>query len=160
MPILERESQLQQLHAFARQAAAGHGVLVFVGGEMGIDKTTLVEQFRSELDTATQVTIGSCDGLRVHGPLGPLMDVAHTLGPEVVQLLERHAPRDRVFRAVEAALVQAPGLTVLAVEDVHWGDEASLDLALFPRPPDRRPRTLFIVTYRDDDFHHPIPSAG
>jgi DNA-binding CsgD family transcriptional regulator/tetratricopeptide (TPR) repeat protein len=158
MIVLEREPYLLQLHQFAQQASEGTGRLVFVGGEMGIGKTTLIEQFRRELDASNRMTVVSCDGLRVHGPLGPLMDVAHTLGPDVVQLLETQAPRDRIFRAVESALTGAPGLTVLVGEDVHWGDEASLDLLYFLGRRIGNLRTLFIATYRDDEIPagHPL----
>ena len=40
--MLERDPFLAQLRELAREAAEGHGRLVFVGGEMGIGKTTLV----------------------------------------------------------------------------------------------------------------------
>lgn len=158
MMFLERATALDDLLAYHRQAAEGQGLLVFVGGEMGIGKTTLVEHFVREIDGASRVTTISCDGLRVHGPLGPLMDVAHTLGPAVEHLLETQAPRDRIFRAVESALAQAPGLTVLVGEDVHWGDEASLDLLYFLGRRIGNLRTLFIATYRDDEIspEHPL----
>ena len=45
MELLEREQHLDQLEEHLRQAAAGHGRLVLVGGEAGVGKTTLVDEF-------------------------------------------------------------------------------------------------------------------
>jgi DNA-binding CsgD family transcriptional regulator/tetratricopeptide (TPR) repeat protein len=156
--VLEREPQIALLRQYADEAAAGNGRLVFVGGEMGIGKTTLVERFRDTLPNANQVPTVSCDGLHVSGPLGPLMDVAHALGPGVEHLLVTRAPREEVFRAVIATLEQAPGLSVLVGEDVHWGDDASLDLLYYLGRRIGNTRTLFIATYRDDEIPvgHPL----
>ncbi len=164
MNVLERGPYIERLHDYASEAAKGHGLLVFVGGEMGIGKTTLVEQFQRELDDTCRMDdmcrmmIVSCDGLRVHGPLGPLMDIAHSLDAEVEHLLDTQAPRDRIFRAVESALAREPGLTILVGEDVHWSDEASLDLLYFLGRRIGNLRTLFIATYRDDEIpaRHPL----
>ncbi len=158
MPMLERESHLQQLLAYARQAAEGNGQLVFVGGEMGIGKTTLVEALRIAVESRARMTIVSCDGLRAHGPLGPMVDLARTLGPEVEALLTGQTPRDHIFRSVETAIAQLPGLTILVGEDVHWGDEASLDFLYFLGRRIGKLRTLFVATYRDDEVPpgHPL----
>ena len=45
MELLERESQLDQLAEHLRQAEAGQGRLVLVGGEAGVGKSTLVDAF-------------------------------------------------------------------------------------------------------------------
>ncbi len=87
MHLLERDPYLEQLHRYAGYAREGTGQLVFVGGEMGIGKTSLIEQFRTELESSTHIELVSCDALMVKGPLGPLMDIAQILGPEVSRLL-------------------------------------------------------------------------
>jgi predicted ATPase len=43
MELLEREPHLEQLEEHLRQAAAGHGRVVLVGGEAGVGKTALVD---------------------------------------------------------------------------------------------------------------------
>jgi predicted ATPase len=48
MEILERTDQLGQLHDYLRQADAGEGKLVLLGGEAGIGKSTLIERFVRE----------------------------------------------------------------------------------------------------------------
>ena len=76
MDILERDNHLAILHDLARQAAAGHGRLVFLGAESGGGKTTLVERFAQSIGDQAPATIISCDGLKMPGPYGPLFDIA------------------------------------------------------------------------------------
>jgi KaiC/GvpD/RAD55 family RecA-like ATPase len=45
MQLLEREPLLNQLEEHLRQAADGHGRVVLVGGEAGVGKTALVDEF-------------------------------------------------------------------------------------------------------------------
>jgi hypothetical protein len=47
---------------------------------------------------------------------------------------------------------------VVVVEDVHWADEATLDLLVFLGRRMERTRTLLVVTYRDDELavDHPL----
>lgn len=168
---------METLRTYLRQAAAGEGRMVLLGGEAGIGKTTLVERFLREVRTATpapRASVFSCDCVTMPGPLGPLFEIAQALGPEVERLLAEEAPRDRLFRAVFAALArgtlapgsgsgsgQGPGgggAHVLVGEDAHWSDEASLDLVRFLGRRIGNLPLLFVVTYRDDELgpYHPL----
>jgi predicted ATPase len=49
MELLEREPHLEQLEEHLRQAAAGHGRVVLVGGEAGVGKTALVDVGNSSM---------------------------------------------------------------------------------------------------------------
>jgi len=73
---------------------------------------------------------GACDGLFTPRPLGPLFDIAGRFGGELRAACDRGAGREELFRALLAELDSAR-LTVLAIEDVHWADEATLDLLRF-----------------------------
>jgi len=158
MNILEREPYLATLRDYARQAANGHGRVVFLGGESGVGKTTLVEHFASTIATDVPVSIVACDGLKLPGPYTPLFDIAAALGPDVQAALEDQAPRDRIYRAVLTAFHQVPGSHILIGEDAHWTDEATLELIRFLGRRIASTRILFIVTYRDDvlDPYHPL----
>jgi predicted ATPase len=149
--LLERSAQMAELHEELRRAAAGEGSIVFLGGEAGIGKSSLVRRFAAEADRAARVLVGACDPLSTPRPLGPLLDVADGLGGEVVQLLLADAPATLVFRAVLAALGDGTKPTVLVIEDTHWADEASLDLVRFLGRRIAAVRTLLVVTYRDDE---------
>ena len=130
MELLEREAHLAQLEEHRWQAAAGHGRMVFVGGEAGVSKTSLVDGFARRIPE-TAVLRASCDALSTPGPLSPVRDLAPALGLQIEQLAVEGDAREQVFRAVLAALAARPGPTVIISEDAHWADGASLELLRF-----------------------------
>ena len=70
MELLERDGALATL-AEARDAAArGAGSVVFVTGEPGIGKTSLVNRFLGDLDAGARVLFGTCDDLSIPTPAG------------------------------------------------------------------------------------------
>src|SRR5688572_11376677 len=157
MELLERESHLEQLAEHLRQAAAGHGRVVLVGGEAGVGKTTLADEFCRRV-AGTEVLQTSCDALSTPGPLGAVRDLAPALG----LLIEQHPldgdARDRLFREVLVAFAARPGATVVVAEDAHWSDGASLELLRFLGRRIGDLPVLFVVTYRDDEIgaDHPL----
>ncbi|MBI2200469.1 MAG: AAA family ATPase, partial [Armatimonadetes bacterium] len=159
MKILERETFLKELKGWFRESASGEGRLVFVGGEAGIGKTVLVRTFNHAIAGLARVAVGACDPLSTPRPLGPLVDVADILGSDVGPLLERNVPRDKVFRAFLESLNTAP--TVAVFEDVHWADEATLDLLRYLGRRIVAARALLISTYRDDEIGpaHPLTTV-
>jgi predicted ATPase len=59
--LVGREAELARLHALFETTLGGRRQLVFVNGEAGIGKTTLVEAFLSELDAgAARIGRGQC----------------------------------------------------------------------------------------------------
>ena len=127
MRLLERDHPLAVLRERARHAADGRGSVVLVAGEAGIGKTVLLRAFAE--DSPVPVLWGMCDPLSTPRPLGPLRDVAGALGPQVAAVLQDAAAGHEIFATVWEAL-RAPA-RVLVVEDLHWGDEATLDLVRF-----------------------------
>ena len=99
MRLLERESSLASLAAYAREAQGGDGRLVLVAGEAGVGKSALLEQFERDLPDA-RWSWGACDGLFTPRPLGPLFDIADQLGGELLDLCGARAARDELFGAL------------------------------------------------------------
>jgi len=147
--VLEREELLAALAASLDQG----GRLVFVGGEAGIGKTTLVGAFADRVECP--VLRGACENLATPSPFGPFVDIAATTDGALTALLEGGADPRTVARALLDELAR-PALVVL--EDVHWADEATLDaLRVLGRRIDQT-RGLVVATYRDDevDGDHPL----
>lgn len=156
MDLLERARPLDELGRLTLEAASGAGRLVLVGGEAGVGKTSLVRQFTRALPGKVRALWGGCDPLSLPRPLGPLVDVAPALGPAFERLLEAEVPRARLFAAVRDALQTATH--ILVFEDVHWADDATLDLLRYLGRRMDTTRSLVIVTYRDDEIgpKHPL----
>lgn len=81
MELLERTSQLDELHGLLRRARGGSGCLVAIGGEAGAGKSSLVNRFAATARQSAEVMIGTCDPLTAPRPLGPLFDIASALSP-------------------------------------------------------------------------------
>ncbi len=149
MTLLERESSLASLAEYAREARRGEGRLVLVAGEAGVGKSALVEQLACDVPDA-RWSWGACDGLFTPRPLGPLFDLADQLGGELLDLCRARAPRERLFGALLRQVSEPGPLHVAVIEDVHWADEATIDLLRFLGRRIRNAAMLLIVTYRDD----------
>jgi DNA-binding CsgD family transcriptional regulator/tetratricopeptide (TPR) repeat protein len=147
--LLERDEPLAMLAASVHAAANGHGRTVLVSGEAGIGKTTLLERLFAAQPSG-RVLWGGCESLATPRPLGPLHDVAAEVGPRLRALLATASDRSALFAAVLDELGSAPAPTVLVLEDVHWADEATLDLVKFVGRRIHRLPALLVLSYRDD----------
>ncbi len=147
--LLEREAQLAALASYAGEARKAQGRLVLVAGEAGVGKSALVEQLQRNLPGASWYW-GACDGLFTPRPLGPLFDIAAKLGGELLELCRADAPREDLFSALLRQVSEPDVLRVVVVEDIHWADEATIDLLRFLGRRIRDATVLLIVTYRDE----------
>jgi DNA-binding CsgD family transcriptional regulator len=155
--LIEREEFIDALEAAHAQAGAGHGRLVLVSGEAGGGKTALIRHFCTERVRRSRLLWGACDALFTPRPLGPILDFAESTGPELAQLVRGDGIPYRVATALIREL-RENGPTVLVLEDVHWADEATLDvLGLLVRRIEPVP-VLLIVSYREEGLapSHPL----
>jgi DNA-binding CsgD family transcriptional regulator/tetratricopeptide (TPR) repeat protein len=123
--LIEREHVLGRLTALLDEAVAGSGRLLFLTGEAGIGKTSVVAELTRVAAGRLAVRSGACDSVATAAALGPFADAV----PELADVLEAVAPdvhRPALFRRLSSALSDTP--TLLVLEDVHWADEATLDL--------------------------------
>lgn len=132
--LLERDDLLARLDALRAEG----GRLVFVGGEAGVGKTTLVRAFA---DRAGDARLGSCENVAAPTPLGPFLDVGLEPGDS---------------RSVATAALARGGTLVL--EDVHWADGASLDVLRVLGRRIEGSQAFVLATYRDDEVagDHPL----
>ncbi|MFH9330042.1 helix-turn-helix transcriptional regulator [Streptomyces althioticus] len=151
--------------------------VVLLDGEAGIGKTRLLrEALRLQAKKGRRALVGACPELRVPYTLGAVVDAvrdgadnvaalrlsglggalrplfpewADDLPPAPEPLHDATAARHRLFRAF-VELLGRLDVAVLAIEDVHWADEATLEFLLFLVS--RRPQAGSVVlTYRRDE---------
>jgi DNA-binding CsgD family transcriptional regulator len=158
MALLERDAPLATLERLWTEASSEGGRLVFIEGEAGIGKTSLLRAFRSALPDGVRALLGSCDPLSTPRPLGPLVDIADDLDPVLARLLRAQAPRDEILGAFLEALRGPRGDLVVLLDDLHWADEATLDALRFVGRRIASTRALVVGTYRDDEVGrlHPL----
>lgn len=151
--------------------------VVLIDGEAGIGKTRLLREFlASQAEDGRRVLVGACPELRVPYTLGAVVDAvrdgvagvsglrlsglggalrplfpewAADLPPAPEPLEDATAARHRLFRAFIEVFGRLD-VSVLALEDVHWADEATVEFLLFLVS--RRPLPVsVVVTYRREE---------
>ncbi|MCI0579434.1 MAG: ATP-binding protein, partial [Chloroflexi bacterium] len=144
MELLERESYLAALETVLAEAISDSGRVAFVSGEAGIGKTALVEQFARRHRNNVRLLWGACDALFTPRPLGPLYDMAAQMQGELLARLNSDSNRAAIFSTVLVELQRQA--TIVVVEDVHWADEATLDLIKFLGRRIQRTHALLVIT--------------
>jgi DNA-binding CsgD family transcriptional regulator len=159
--LLERQPCLDALDETLRAVAQNGGRIALVSGEAGIGKTALLERFVATHAADHEVLWGGCDALFTPAPLAPLRDIAGRMRHALEDLLLREAPRPLIFSTLLDELRDTPAPAILIFEDVHWADEATLDLIKYLGRRIQQTSALFILSYRDDEARtgHPLWSV-
>jgi DNA-binding NarL/FixJ family response regulator len=181
-----RAGEMSELMAALRRAESGQPQALLVGGDAGVGKTRLLEEFLCAASGRGAVTaLGGCVELGADGlPYAPiaaaLRDLHRELGPELEQAVAEHQMRlagllpelgealaeshdeygrARLFEhAAELFERLSAGRTlVLALEDLHWSDRSTRELLLYLLRSLRRSKLVIIGTYRSDDLHRRHP---
>ncbi|MFD0273384.1 AAA family ATPase [Kitasatospora sp. NPDC127111] len=182
-----RGSEITELTDALRRAGSGSPQTVLIGGEAGVGKTRLLEEFLARAGSGGGVatTIGGClevgaEGLpyaplvtalrRLHRGLGSELEVAAAgMEGHLARLLPDFGeadgePNDEYGRARlfehTARLFERLGADrtlVLAVEDLHWSDRSTRELFAYLVRTLHRARVLLVATYRTDDLHRRHP---
>ena len=154
-------------------AAAGRGGVVLVGGEAGIGKTTLVsEAVEHALAAGASVLTGQCYDLTTTPSYGPWLELfdrlrASEAAPQLTVALtaagihpEKSTSRTAWFDDVRTFIRDAATerTLVIVLEDMHWADDASLELLRYLARGLGAQRVLLLATYRDDELtrRHPL----
>ncbi len=148
--LLERSDLLDRLRGHAEAARRGQGRLVLVSGEAGVGKSALVETFRRRHSGDAVVLAGACEAMSAPPPLGPVTDFAGELGEGFARLIEEGAAPQRLFAALLDRLRSGGRTHIVLLEDLHWADDATLDLLRYLGRRVGEVRALVLGTYRDD----------
>jgi DNA-binding CsgD family transcriptional regulator len=156
--LTERDRELNELTARADQARAGRGGVVVVCGESGAGKTAFVETFLERWPEDERVLWAACDPLATPRPLGPIYDLAEQLEPDIRKVVRVSNYPYEIHSAVFEELATRP--SVLFIDDLHWADQATVDMLRFVLRRIRRTHSLVVLTVRDDEIAptHPMRS--
>ncbi|AYF97401.1 helix-turn-helix transcriptional regulator [Protaetiibacter intestinalis] len=179
-----RPREREAVRRLVDELASGTPGLVLVSGEAGIGKTRLVAQaVEYAAERGLQVLVGHCVQLGTEGlAYAPLVEALRqlvrsdaegldaVLGParELVMRLTSRGPLDDgdelsgsqvlelVLGLVERLSAVRPLLIV--IEDLHWGDRSTLELAAFLAQNLRGMPVGLLFSYRSDevDRRHPL----
>ena len=150
--LLERDDELTALgDRLAEVEASARGHVVLLRGEAGVGKTALIREFCELHEGSARIVGGACEPLFAPRPLGPFLEIAQQLEGDLPSLVEQGAmPYQVVAELAEELRRKTP--TVLLLEDVHWADEATLDVfRLLARRVESVP-ALVVASYRDDEL--------
>src|SRR5215218_813778 len=170
-PLIARHDEATRLHAALERAAAGEGALFLLSGDAGVGKTSLTVALADQADVTVLRGAAAQTRTEPHGPLvaalrsylhavpdgladcGPLRSHLAVVLPE----LGEQAPesdRATLFEAFRCALVticrRGPALMVL--DDLHWSDEATLDLLAALGGSLGELPLLIVAAYRSDEL--------
>jgi ATP/maltotriose-dependent transcriptional regulator MalT len=159
--LVGRVDDLATLDAALAQVRQGEPSTVLIGGEAGVGKSRLVNEFSRRAAGAVRVVCGHClelsaDGLPFAPFTGVLRELARELGadgvaglvpgggaadlarllPELGEPAVRADPGEARARMFEQVLVlfehlAEAGPVVLVIEDAHWSDRSTRDLLTF-----------------------------
>ncbi|WP_327351282.1 helix-turn-helix transcriptional regulator [Streptomyces sp. NBC_01304] len=181
-----RSAELTALGEALSRADAGEPRALFVGGEAGVGKTRLIQEFvgRAAADGAV-VALGGCvevgaDALPYHPVSTALRSLRRQLGaevdaavagqegelarllPELGEMDRGHIETDGRARLFELTVrllehLAADRTLVLVLEDLHWADRSTRELLSYLLRALTDSRLLIVATYRTDDLHRRHP---
>ena len=152
--LFERAEQLAALDELLHRATNGAGCLAVVRGDAGAGKTALLRAFLSDVPDNVDTAIGYCDGIATPRPLSPIHDLARALGNGLSDLLRRSASREEIRDHLLGRYQREP--VVLAIEDIQWADDATIDLIRQLARRIDETSALLLLTYREE----PQPPIG
>ncbi|MFI1071877.1 AAA family ATPase [Streptomyces puniciscabiei] len=181
-----RTDELDILNDALARARAGEPQALLLGGEAGVGKTRLVEEFATAAGRRAVVAVGGCVEIGADGlPFAPFSTALRALRDalpgefaaaasgqeeELARLLPdlgeagagRHDEQGmaRLFELTARLLerVAAEHPVVLVLEDLHWADASTRHLLAYLFRTLRTGRLLVLASYRSDDVHrrHPL----
>lgn len=163
LPVVGRASERQLLRSALEEALRGTGSVVLLEGPAGIGKTRLLEALADDARAAAvPVRWGRCvsdEGAPALWPWRCVLAADGGLPPDVDSALSQVAsatPQDTALARLTLAGAALDALTraaagtglVVALEDLHWADGASLALLRQLAVDVRRSRLLVVATHR------------
>ena len=149
--LVGRVGELDDLERALGAARAGSGATVLVAGEAGIGKTRLAtELVERARQSGFDVLLGrSIDLVGTDLPYQPFVEALRPLGMTPRTATTQLSAFESTLARLAERAVGTPVLLVL--EDLHWADASTLDLAVFLAHNLDGVRLLVLGTYRADE---------
>lgn len=169
--IVGRSSELQALLMQWRAATSGHGAFALIGGEAGVGKSALLQEFAREVRESRGIVLTgdvSQQGDAPYAAFTHALARAHIDGklrlpgtaPATVATFADSAERGAFFASVATALrsISERSPLLLCIEDLHWASGDTIALLEFLERRLRDARVLIACSYRDDAIppDHPL----
>ncbi|MES4907878.1 AAA family ATPase [Streptomyces sp. NPDC000395] len=181
-----RAEELSTLTDALARASAGEPQVLLVGGEAGVGKSRLVDEFLTGATAAgATAAVGGCVEIGVDGlPFAPVSTVLRSLRRKLGDELDRAAAgqegelarllpelgetaresseedsRARLFELTVRLLerLAADRTLIVVIEDLHWADRSTRELLGYLFRALISARLLVVATYRSDDIHRRHP---
>jgi tetratricopeptide (TPR) repeat protein len=153
-PFVGRARELWELERALAATQAGSGATILIAGEAGIGKTRLASELATRARAAGfYVLVGrSIDLVGTELPYEPFVEALRPLG-DLRQPDRAARSQLQVFEETRALLAEraAGGPMLLVLEDLHWADTATLDLAVYLAHNVDDQSILLVATYRTDE---------
>jgi DNA-binding NarL/FixJ family response regulator len=168
--LVGRDGELGSLDAILAEVVTGTGRVALVGGDAGIGKSRLLDAFLARARASgAQTLVGHCVEAEARRPFGPFIDSLRGVRdvPRLVQTEGDLAVADpdvryralRSFAIVLGDLAREEPL-VVAIDDLQWADEATMDLFAYLARALHERHVLLVGTYRTDELHRLHPLRG
>jgi len=126
--LVERESTIATIRDLLARAAAGRGGAVFVIGEAGLGKTSLLDCARSLVEGAFRVGIGRGDAVEATLPFGVLDQALESLLDDPFKTRSELSAAARFWAVLQQLQQSATRPRLIALDDLQWADPDSLAL--------------------------------
>lgn len=155
MPFVGRSAVLDAMQRCVDATVAHRPQLCLLHGGPGAGKTSVLQRFLDGLPDRLAATVLRASGSRVEATTG--YGLLSQFDRRFVPLLDGSGAFPAPTKAGVDLLatlddLQSAGPVVVAVDDAHWADDASLQALLFALRRLRRDRILTIVAFRPDEL--------
>jgi ABC-type oligopeptide transport system substrate-binding subunit/DNA-binding SARP family transcriptional activator len=177
--MVGRESEMARLISHWKETSSGRGKLIFIGGEAGVGKTRLVDEFAESLRfQGTRVLSGRCYEFERALPYQPIVETLcsalpslsaseQTLFPRWLAVGESQTESEKIgagretlnqdqtylFDSVVTFLagLSARGPILIVLEDLHWAAESTLQLLHYLARHLANHPVMLVGTYRSEE---------
>jgi len=158
--LVGRERELALLDQLLQDASSGHPRVACVEGPAGVGKTALLNGFRERLKGVQELYASgeALEGVLQFGVIDQLSRHIRNSGRAVGRLIDGRIALEPDPFMVGLDLLEAIGEledsepVLLAIDDAHWADPASLQAVAFAFRRLRADRVMLLLSSREDRF--------